>query len=409
MRVVTYAVRLAALFCLTALVIAVPVRADHPSTCGGDCRQVMLSMAFTANLFGGIQLDHPMQNRLARLTAVTAERVDCGLAGATVLAGGWERVWGPELILEPDTQVLQTPSGPKTIINTWDPAPVANAMFVAKKRDAEVYVVAIAGTDAKSQFDWVKEDFDAYPVVWPYGLHFDTVKVTRGTLTGLHLLQTMSSSGQSLEDYLHGVVTSQEATIYVTGHSLGGALAPATALWLHDRGKDWDPNDNATLKIYAFAGATPGDRAFASYTEKRFRCDNMAIVNNSLDVVPHAFGLNTLEALDTLYQAGQIEPTAEEKAAIAAIIKKVRKAASYGIYFETLGEGSQVQGFDGDLISKSGLTKVVNCDLYQSVYFFLDDYAREALYQHVCAYPVKLGVPKLNPQMAQCREQTPHG
>lgn len=420
--------RLSALYFLIVLTFAVSVRADNASDCGGDCKQVMLSMAYTANLSGSIDLDDPTVDRLERLTEVTADRIDCALSSATALGGAWQRTWGPALVLEPNTVVLQMTGDPLTLIDTWDPAPVANTMFVAKKKDAEVYVVAIAGTDAASQFDWAQEDFDAFPVLWPYGGVHLTVAVTRGTLTGLKLLQTMTSkvvahgagdAELSLEQYLEGVVANTEATIFFTGHSLGGALAPVTALWLHDQRSDWDPSDKATLKIYAFAGATPGNGPFATYVGNRFKGENMVIVNNSLDVVPHAFRLDTLKQLDTLYEADPktcekkptsqncIEPSICESGAIAQIIEKVQKAEKKLIYYETLGEGSQLQGFSGDLVSRSGLTQVKDCDLYQSAAGKCDVYAKEALYQHVCAYPVKLGVPQLNPQMSQCRQQFP--
>lgn len=420
--------RLAVLCFLIAASCAAFAQADDTSTCGGDCKQVMLSMAYAANLSGSIDLDDPTVDRLERLTAVTADRIDCALSSATALGGAWERTWGPALVLEPNTVVLQTTGDPVTLIDTWDPAPVANTMFVAKKKDAEVYVVAIAGTDSASQFDWAQEDFDAYPVLWPYGGVHLTVLVTRGTLTGLNLLQTMTSkvvphragdTELSLEQYLGRVVANTEATLFFTGHSLGGALAPATALWLHDQRKHWDLDDHATLKIYAFAGATPGNGPFATYVGNRFEGENMVIVNNSLDVVPHAFRLATLKQLDTLYEAEPktcekkptsqncIEPSMCESGAIAQIIEKVQKAEKNFIYYETLGERSQVQGFSGDLVSRSGLTQVKDCDLYQSAAAKCDVYAKEALYQHVCAYPVKLGVPQLNPQMSQCRQQHP--
>jgi hypothetical protein len=374
----------------------------------------MLSLAYTANLSGNIDLPDPMVNRLERLTRITAERIDCALASATALNGEWERTWGPALVLEPDWQTLYTTGGDWTITNTWDPAPVANTMFVAKQKGAEVYVVAIAGTNPASQYDWEKEDLDAYPVFWPYGNPLHSGLISRGARTGLGLLQAMTStvlphgtSQVSLRSYLKDIVASETATIYFTGHSLGGVLAPVTALWLHDTRNDWDQQVNSSLKFYAFAGATPGDRKFATYVADRFKGDAAVIVNNSLDVVPHAFALTTLNELDTLYEAAPIEPSPAETAAIANIITHVDKAAKWEIYFETLGKGTQVQGFSGDLLSRDGLNQVMDCPLYSQTAAILDDYGKEAVYQHVCAYPVQLGLPQLNPQIHQCQQKYP--
>lgn len=408
--------RLSLLFAWLVL-LAPAAAAQSPGTCPSTAPydttcQAMLSLAYTANLSGNIHLPDPMMNRLERLTRITAERIDCALASATALNGEWERTWGPALVLEPDWQTLYTTAGDRTITNTWDPAPVANTMFVAKQKGAEVYVVAIAGTNAASQFDWAKEDLDAYPVVWPYGWHLNTVRVTRGAKTGLGLLQSMTSQALpgggtevNLRDYLESVFSLGAATLVFTGHSLGGALAPVTALWLHDERHAWDPQKNATLKFYAFAGPTPGDRSFAHYVYERFKDNAAVIVNNSLDVVPHAFALTTLNELDTLYEAASIEPSPAEETAINDVIKHVKKAASWGIYFETLGKGTQVQSFTGDLLSRDDLNRVTDCPLYSQTAARLDDYGKEAVYQHVCAYPVQLGLPQLNAQNHQCQKK----
>src|SRR5262245_1838210 len=58
--------------------------------------------------------------------------------------------------------------------------------------------------------------------------------------------------------------------VIVTGHSKGGALAPAVALWLKDaldsgrEDESWDPSRRARVRCHAFAGPTPGNEAFAA-------------------------------------------------------------------------------------------------------------------------------------------------
>ena len=63
--------------------------------------------------------------------------------------------------------------------------------------------------------------------------------------------------------------------LFVTGHSKGGALAPALALFLSDTQDgdrvsvpahyQWNPDNEAAISCYSFAGPTPGNSAFADY------------------------------------------------------------------------------------------------------------------------------------------------
>lgn len=384
--------------------------------CGPNCKGLMLAMGYTANLSGGINLGNdPNTNTLQRITATTDKRIDCALTNVEVLGGNWTRVWGPVVVLES---------------NSPEPGPAqvpANTVFVARQKNANVYVIAIAGTNSASLFDWKDEDLNANPVLWPGTSITRGIRVTQGTLTGLQILEGMQS-GDNPPVTLLNLVTqiagqssaSNKATIYITGHSLGGALAPALGLWLAGQKSTWDPNSNTALQVYTFAGATPGDRSFAKYMETFFPgAEDLVVVDNSLDVVPHAFRLDTLKELDTLYlgdptacqanPAGDtcIFPTSAEKADIQKAIDGAQKAADALIYFATLGKASQVQGFQGTLQSKSALATGLNCSLLSAP--GLDDYAKEAIYQHVCAYPPALGVPTLNTKLGACRAEYPNG
>jgi len=376
----------------------------------------MLAMAYTANLSGSINLGtDPNVNTLQRVTATTTNRVNYALSTIDVLDNNWTTVWGPVVVLKPNN-----PPPPPT-----QPAQVpANTVFVAKQNGANVYVIAIAGTNPPSLFDWNDEDLDANPILWPGTYAYQGIRVTKGTLTGLEILQGMQSGGSSVTLYelLKGIAANQ-ATIYITGHSLGGALAPALGLWLAEQQSDWDPSSNTTLQVYSFAGATPGDQKFAEYVYKKFPGgagqNNMVVVDNALDVVPHAFNLQNLEQLDTLYlqnpQTCQpnstslicIYPGTAEQQGIQTAIDKVKKASSYGISFAKLGEGSQVQGFTGGLKSTAQLATGLDCALLQTP--GLDDYEKEAIYQHICAYPAVLGPTTLDASLQACRAKYPTG
>jgi hypothetical protein len=93
--------------------------------------------------------------------------------------------------------------------------------------------------------------------------------------------------------------------VIVTGHSKGGALAPTVALWLKealasDETECWDKKRKAKVSFRAFAGPTPGNAAFAERIDTILNEDCHYLVNSN-DVVPHAFEVDELAQIPTLY------------------------------------------------------------------------------------------------------------
>jgi hypothetical protein len=83
----------------------------------------------------------------------------------------------------------------------------------------------------------------------------------------------------------------------VTGHSKGGALAAATALWLDET---WADAKKVRIECFSYAGPTPGNSAFAERYNKRLASRTRRIVN-SLDVVPQAWAPAQLRTLAEIY------------------------------------------------------------------------------------------------------------
>src|SRR5215471_4476007 len=186
------------------------------------------------------------------LEAYLAEHIDAHLEASESDIGDWTRVWGPAVFQAPLSNVAD------------------NVMYVARTAQTPPqYVVAIAGTNFNSVFDILIEDFFGGRVVpWGYGSPPAGAASSAGTFTGLTILQclmpgpSMPGGNQYLNDFLSMVVT-QPVEIVTAGHSLGGALAPAVALWLLDTQAEWDPETRASISCEPSAGPTAGNDAFA--------------------------------------------------------------------------------------------------------------------------------------------------
>jgi hypothetical protein len=171
--------------------------------------QKMFVFAMLSNL-SAVSVGTSLGQRL--LAAIRA-----GLSALQPELGAWNVVWGPGLF------------------QVFPGAAPANLMFLASSQDGSQLTLGIAGTNPLSIFDWLAEDMDVSKArPWPYGQPPSGVMISFGTLRGLRILQSMipeeglPGAGQTLLSYLSGVFQGAAAPIAltVTGHSLGGALAP---------------------------------------------------------------------------------------------------------------------------------------------------------------------------------------
>jgi hypothetical protein len=159
---------------------------------------------------------------------------------------------------------------------------------------------------------------------------------------------------------------SSSVNLYVTGHSLGGALSSVMALWLADTRTQWDPNHQTTIQAYCYAGPTAGNTDFATYLNGRLG-ENAHRIWNSLDVVPHAWNVNDLQQIPTLYEP-QIP---SEQWMINLVNGIVKTLQDLGLNYEQIEVSQELQG------------------QYNNKYpSFLD----QMRYQHVQAYLDLLGL-----------------
>jgi hypothetical protein len=122
--------------------------------------------------------------------------------------------------------------------------------------------------------------------------------------------QTPPSSNTLLE-FLKDYVARATApvNIQVIGHSKGGALAPALALWLADTqgtsvagAQQWDPASKARLHVSTFAAPTPGNAYFAERYQSAPAIVERYRLANTYDIVPHVWEPDEVRKISGLYR-----------------------------------------------------------------------------------------------------------
>lgn len=232
-----------------------------------------------------------------KIDSILAHGIDSSIAGDTVNLSVWTRVWGPAVSVTGGDPLTAATNG--TLVS-------ANSMSIFMDRSNN-YVVAIQATNPYCPYDWMTLDFSVastQPWLFSGTKQIPSGNISQGTFTGLQNLFQLTDSSSKLSAYAFlkqmintGNATNTPNTVTVTGHSLGGALAPVYALYLQET------FDTATIKskpaVYCLstAGATPGDATFANYYMQKDNGvlgKNTVRLWNNLDIIPHAW-------VDTLF------------------------------------------------------------------------------------------------------------
>ncbi|WP_143310080.1 lipase family protein [Chitinophaga vietnamensis] len=164
----------------------------------------------------------------------------------------------------------------------WYGAQNENLLFVARQKKTGQLAIVIRGTvwkDLKNVF----EDLDVlHTVNWMGGY------ISQGIYTGLqNLIHLEGEDGSTLLNYiLQYLADVNPPQIFITGHSLGGALASVFAL--HLKTSIVYP---ANWSVYTFASPSVGDQGFVSYYNNEFSdgISSAYRIYNNCDLVPCAF------------------------------------------------------------------------------------------------------------------------
>jgi len=194
-------------------------------------------------------------------------------------------------------------------------SPLSDALvLITKDRNTGIYSIIFRGTNTISAAEWVFQDFMVQKQI-PWNEIVPTeapaaAMISEGTATAIRLRLPMSplkgekGAGISFEDELISLASGSREdgsprVLRFTGHSLGGLLAPAMALWLQDEMRTRG-GSTAQFEVYAYAGPTAGNRAFADYLSSHVQ--HFMRYASSLDIAPRVWEKDTLEPAPELYQ-----------------------------------------------------------------------------------------------------------
>ncbi len=250
------------------------------------------------------------------------------------------------------------------------PDPPVNFAFLATCKSSGASVIAIRGTypDPFSAAYWDDGNQDS-----PFGDMVEwagapDAKISAGTSVGLAgVLALVDAAGKGLADAVAALADG--AALIVTGHSLGGTLAPVLALALAEK------LSGRPISAVSFAGMTPGNAAFAALFGSNATA-GVAVrrVYNTLDTV--SYGWDKVFATHDFYQ-----PAPQGGVIVAALLLATAARLEVGGYdFTAVGDDVPLTG----VLNKSA----INCSLVA--------YVLENLHQHMPdTYLALLGAPPL--------------
>jgi hypothetical protein len=286
----------------------------------------------------------------------------------------WQMAWGPALYCSLNT-------GKEDDKSKFH---ADNSMYVVKGYDNStkrfVYVIAVAGTNALSEFEKKEEDIKVIHMVpWEVSNSTDTnqAKISNGSAIGLEKLLGNFDFGSSIKllDFFKEELKNtneNNVEIITCGHSLGGALSPLVAL------KIKESFSNVQVSTYPTAGPTSGNNFFAEYLEITLGTKNYNSVINTNDMVPLAWESDTFKKIPTLYQDINVKPKGEINILINGIIQD-----PFHIYrkcnYTRIGKKSE-HTFKGIIVPINLLDKKCSVTLKG------DDFMDEAMYQHLNVY-----------------------
>jgi len=370
-------------------------------------RQVMVSFAYLAYCGELMTNASPEAEILDYINAAMPQIPPLSPPNAS-----WKVVWGPAVYTTPGALYQD------------------NLMFVAQNQvDTTQFAIAVRGTNRSADIDWMMEDFDIFDMMnWPPGTPPSPAgpRISESTSIGLQVLLGMqgapTSNAMTLLEFLK-TQTSSAINVCVTGHSLGGCLAPTLALYLKEQQTAWDQSGDSNVSTISFAGPTAGNSEFATYSDSRFSggpyppnwdtslgttCD---AVRCDLDVAPYAWMASSIIGTSTLPNTPLFSiyasPDVPNPPNLDFTNLSAWGSAEAWIYivryiFPKISAFVGEQGYTQIVPAATPIAGTFQSPISPDVppatdglIEYLKGFVAEAAYQHGASYPTALGVPCL--------------
>lgn len=198
----------------------------------------------------------------------------------------------------------------------------ANLAYLATGPSNQV-AVCLRGTVVSSLID-VMEDLEVGTM-----LPFGNGNVGQGAMKAFtEVTAAQASDGTTLLQAVNAALKAGATTVYVAGHSLGGALATTVGVWLSLQ------KLSATLQLVTFAGPTAGDQGFAAQVNGLSPAPLLFL--NQYDAIPQAWA--SLSNIDGFYPYDLLNrkkhPGPQATLEIKALVSVMEKLPGKNVYVQ---------------------------------------------------------------------------
>src|SRR5215475_2987570 len=223
----------------------------------------------------------------------------------------------------------------------------ANLAYIAQNTSQNAFAVCLRGTQMDSFIDQL-EDLDVGSVVQftdgpSYSEPIYISKGAAGAFTEVTKAVYVSANTNLLQALTSLIESAPpQPTLYITGHSLGGAMATTVALYL--AAQKWA--NQPTFGVYTFAAPTAGLQSFADCFDSVFGSVSERYYN-AWDAVPAAWGNSTMTDMqNSFYPSIVTNPQGPGPAQNTDVVKKLSdfmKMPKGNVYVQTNQNDSSIE------------------------------------------------------------------
>jgi|GEM_PF-1170550 len=163
-----------------------------------------------------------------------------------------------------------------------------NLAIIAKSKNSGRYAVVIRGSvlefNEEGFQNFILHDFNVFTIKpWNYADTVDGAFISNGSFAGFqNLLQLKDKqTGYGLKEFIEKKIP-ENATIIVTGHSLGGNLAYPLAGYLK---KELRTGNKENIQLITFGAPAAGNAAFVQDMEKKFPAAERYVTDKDIAAV----------------------------------------------------------------------------------------------------------------------------